>query len=127
MGKLRKAEVGILVVESSRRLEGAARELVPEERGPDGKPLTLGARMYRLRDQLEDDTWAAFQRWLTERNAYVHAEIDAVEDRERFHDDFETVLEELEALAAVEDDAEGAPVGVILFAIAVVCALLLAC
>lgn len=100
------AEVESLVLRSSRELERAARELVPEPRDPDGRPLTLGPRMYRLRDRLDADAWAAFHAWSRERNAYVHGESDAIADPEAFRANFETALAGLEGLAEQPDPGE---------------------
>ena len=100
------ADVDSLVVQSGRELERAARVLVPEERDPEGKPLMLGPRMYRLRDRLDDDTWAAYHAWATERNAYVHGESEALTDPEAFRQNFTAVLEALEALSETADEPE---------------------
>ena len=104
--ELRSADIDTLVIQSGRILEQAARELVPEERDVDGKPLMLGARMYRLRDRLDDEVWDAFQAWSTARNAYVHAAREGIGDRDEFFDCFETVLGALDELAEPEEEPE---------------------
>ena len=125
--KLRKADLDTLVIQSGRQLERAARELVPEERDPEGKPLMLGPRMYRLRDQLDEETWNAYQAWAAERNAYVHGQSDAISDREAFFDNYQEVREALEALNEQEQEEAGLPIALIVLSIAIVCALLIAC
>jgi len=125
--KLRKADLDVLVLQTGRHLEQAARELVPEARDPEGKPLMLGPRMYRLRDQLADEDWEAYQSWAKERNAYVHGEADSLSDHESFHNNYEQVLAALQALATDEQEEEALPVGLILLALALVCGLLIAC
>ena len=124
---LRKADVDVLVVQTGRDLERAARELVPEERDPEGKPLMLGPRMYRLRDQLDDETWQAYQAWATERNAYIHGETESLNDREAFYANYKLVLDELEALNEIEEDESGGITGIVIFVMAVVVGLLFAC
>lgn len=105
MGKsLKKVDVDVLVLQSGRNLEQAARELIPEERDPEGKPLMLGARMYRLRDQLDEETWSAFHEWSQQRNAYVHGSSASIGDRDEFYNNYKEVLDALEELA--EDDVE---------------------
>ncbi|MFK8057338.1 MAG: hypothetical protein AB8F78_14535 [Saprospiraceae bacterium] len=107
---LRKADLDTVVVQTGRQLEGAARELVPERTNQDGKPLMLGERMFRLKDHFEEDTWQAYQAWAGQRNKYIHNEIDSIPDKDEFIDNFEVVLDELEALASVEEESEPEPV-----------------
>lgn len=121
-------DVDALVVQSGRELERAARALVPERRDPEGKPLTLGPRMYRLRDRLDDRAWAAFQAWAHERNAYVHGETDVIADVVAFRRNFELVRGALEALAEVPREGDAESIGpVVAVVVAVVLGLLYAC
>jgi len=108
--KLRKAELDVVVVQTGRRLERAARELVPELTNIEGKPLMLGERMFRLKDHFDEEVWKAYQAWAQQRNKYIHNEIDSIPDKETFIENFELVLDELEALATVEDEPESEPV-----------------
>lgn len=124
---LRKAEVDVLVVQTGRELERAARELIPEDRDPEGKPLMLGPRMYRLRDQLDDEAWQAYQAWAAERNAYVHGQTDSLKDRDAFFENYKIVLDELEALNEVEEDQSGGITNIVIFIIALVVGLMYAC
>jgi len=103
---LRKADLDTAVVQSGRRLEQAARELVPERANEDGKPLMLGERMFRLKDHFDEDVWQAYQAWAGQRNKYIHNEIDSIPDQDAFIDNYELVLEELEALASIDDQPE---------------------
>ena len=117
-----------LVVQSGRDLERAARALVPEARDPDGKPLMLGPRMYRLRDRLDDDAWAAYQAWARERNAYVHGESEAIADPDAFRQNYEQTLAALTALTeASEPEAEESLTPIVVLVVAVVLGLLYAC
>ena len=107
MGKsLRKADIDQVVVQTGRQLEQAARQLVPDERGPDGTLLMLGERMFRLRDHIDDESWAAYQAWAEQRNHYIHGQIETIEDKAAFIDNFEEILAELEALAEDEQPEE---------------------
>lgn len=124
---LRKAEVDVLVLQSGRELERLARELVPDEKGPDGKPLTLGPRVYQLKGRLSPEAWAAFHRWSAARNAYVHGETASLPDRDAFLADYRELRQALEDLTAVEEPEGDGMVGVALFVIAVVVTALLAC
>ncbi len=125
---LRKANLDELVLQSGRELESLARELVPEPQGPDGKPLTLGPRMYQLKAKLSPEAWGAFHRWSTARNAYVHGESSTIGDRDAFYADYQLLRRELEDLSAVDDEGEGSGiVGVVLFVVFVVVVALVAC
>jgi len=104
--KLRKAELDVVVVQTGRRLERAARELVPELTNIEGKPLMLGERMFRLKDHFDEEVWKAYQAWAQQRNKYIHNEIDSIPDKETFIENFELVLDELEALATIEEEPE---------------------
>ena len=77
---LRDAPLDTLVLESGRRIETLAKAVVTGERDAAGKPLMLGERMRLLRDRLDADAWRAYGGWSRARNAYVHAEEDAVPD-----------------------------------------------
>ena len=107
---LRKAELDVVVVQTGRQLEQAARALVPERANEDGKPLMLGERMFRLKDHFDDDVWEAYQAWAGQRNKYIHNEIDSIPDKDEFVDNFEIVIDELEALASMDDEHEPEPV-----------------
>ncbi len=100
----------MVVVQTGRQLEQAARELVPERTNTEGKPLMLGERMFRLKDHFEDDVWQAYQAWASQRNKYIHNEIDSIPDKEAFIENFEIVHDELEALAAIEEEGEPEPI-----------------
>jgi hypothetical protein len=118
--KLRKAELDVVVVQTGRQLEQAARELVPELTNIDGKPLMLGERMFRLKDHFNEDVWKAYQAWARQRNKYIHNEIDSIPDKEAFIENFELVLDELEALASIEEEPEPEPIWIyIIFALAI--------
>jgi len=112
---LRKADLDTVVVQTGRRLEGAARELVPERANEDGKPLMLGERMFRLKDHFDDDVWDAYQAWAGQRNKYIHNEIDSIPDKEAFIENFELVLDELEALATIEEEGEPESIWIYIF------------
>ena len=125
---LRKADLDTAVVQSGRQLEQAARALVPERANEDGKPLMLGERMFRLKDHFEDDTWQAYQAWAGQRNKYIHNEIDSIPDQNEFIDNFELVLDELEALAAIDDEPEVESLwGYVILALAIVGLIFYAC
>lgn len=123
-----KHESDSLVIQSGRELERAARALVPEARDPEGKPLMLGPRMYRLRDRLGDEVWEAYRAWARERNAYVHGESDAIADPEAFRQNFELTLEALTELADTPPaEREESITPIVLVVVAVALGLLYAC
>lgn len=125
---LRKADLDTAVVQSGRQLEQAARELVPERANEDGKPLMLGERMFRLKDHFDEDVWQAYQAWAGQRNKYIHNEIDSIPDQDEFINNFELVLEELEALAAIEEEDEPEAIWIyVVLAIAIVGLIFYAC
>ena len=126
---LRKADTDTLVVQTGRDLERLARRCVPEERDPEGQTLTLARRMYRLRDQLSDEAWAAYEAWAAARDAYQRGDADGLAHRKRFYRDYAAVAEELAALAEQPADAEdGEGVAwVVAVAVAVLCGLIISC
>ena len=109
MPDLRDADVNTLVLESGRRIEALAKAIVTDEARPDGKPLMLGERMRLLRDRLDADVWRAYQAWSRARNAYVHAEEEAIPSAAAFHAHYRTVAEALERLTAVPTDGDPEP------------------
>lgn len=100
MPDLRVADTNTLVLESGRRIEALAKAIASLEIDGEGRPLMLGERMKLLRGRLDAGTWRAYRSWSRARNAYVHAEEDAVPDVGGFHRDYLRVAEALRALVA---------------------------
>ena len=108
MPDLRDADLNTLVLESGRRIEALAREVNPDAAAPDGKPLLLGERMRLLRAHFGEEDWRAFRSWSRARNAYVHAEENAVPDIETFHTDYLRVVAALRAVVVPDAPLDGA-------------------
>ena len=96
---LHDADTNTLVLETGRRLERASLKLVPAGKDGSGKPLTLGPRIRAIKDQLGPEAWEAYQRWAKQRNAYTHAEISEIEDRDAFRQNFTIVERRLKQLS----------------------------
>ena len=108
MPDLRDADVNTLVLESGRRIESLAKAIVTDETDAYGKPLMLGERMRLLADRLEPETRRAYREWSRARNAYVHAEHDAIPDQAGFYEQYREVAEALAQLGPGAQEYVGA-------------------